>query len=409
MPQPQTPSTPKRILELNGLRCIAMLIVIVFHCFMVTLTVQQGSALSHFKFVAGRLTWNGVDLFFVLSGFLMGGILLDSRHNSYYFLRFYARRFFRIFPAYALIIFCSFLLIGAFHEQATDKYSWLVSQSLPLNAYVLFVQNFWMSARNTLGPAPLAMTWSLAVQEQFYLTLPFLIRFLSRRQLVIVLIAGVALAPVLRLLIYNFWPNHIAACYVLMPCRADSLLLGVCAALAVRDERCQIFLAAHRRLLGLLIFVLAGGMGIILRYSQHIWSYRMLSIGWTWIALFFFCVLLYALTNQDSLLSKSLRSQLLARISILSYGAFLFHLLALGVVFSIFRSSPPVIANLGDLALTILGVILAFSISHLTWNYLEKPFIQLGYRLTNYLDAPSAQLSPSGSRPTTLPSTPARV
>jgi hypothetical protein len=92
-----------RIPELDGLRGIAIGMVIVWHYFSTVVQASLGSSLSYLV-AATRLTWSGVDLFFVLSGFLIGGILLDAREATNYFRVFYRRRFFRIVPIYAAVL-----------------------------------------------------------------------------------------------------------------------------------------------------------------------------------------------------------------------------------------------------------------------------------------------------------------
>src|SRR6266478_10141513 len=90
-----------RIPELDGIRGIAIGMVLIAHCFEVV--SRPGSGLAY-ALVPLRLDWTGVDLFFVLSGFLIGGILLDARESSNYFRVFYTRRFFRIVPIYAVLL-----------------------------------------------------------------------------------------------------------------------------------------------------------------------------------------------------------------------------------------------------------------------------------------------------------------
>src|SRR5258708_1205348 len=90
-----------RIPELDGIRGIAIGMVLIAHCF--AIVSRPGSALAY-ALVPLRLDWTGVDLFFVLSGFLIGGILLDARGSSNYFRVFYTRRFFRIVPIYAVLL-----------------------------------------------------------------------------------------------------------------------------------------------------------------------------------------------------------------------------------------------------------------------------------------------------------------
>jgi len=176
-----------RIPELDGLRGIAIGMVLLFH-FGMPAVYRPGTALSY-ALVPGRLAWSGVDLFFVLSGFLIGGILLDAKKSTNYFKVFYVRRFFRIVPAYAVALAIFILLELAVSNGGLHRLAFLTEGKTGIRTgvgnwipYIFFLQNLWMAASSSLGA--LDVTWSLAVEEQFYLTLPLMIRFLSPRQLV---------------------------------------------------------------------------------------------------------------------------------------------------------------------------------------------------------------------------------
>src|ERR1700731_3519067 len=101
-----------RIPELDGIRGIAIAMVVVYHFFLLPIQAPPAALLSYVK-AAGRLAWSGVDLFFVLSGFLIGGILLDARDSLNYFQVFYTRRFFRIVPIYAVCLVGALALTSA--------------------------------------------------------------------------------------------------------------------------------------------------------------------------------------------------------------------------------------------------------------------------------------------------------
>jgi len=217
------PAPRGRIPALDGLRGIAILLVLLWHAGFND--PFPGFWSSVFAF--GRLTWSGVDLFFVLSGFLIGGILLDARDSTRYFRTFYVRRAFRILPLYGVIT-------GLYIFRRLLSPSVIV---IPLISYPTFTQNFWMAYFATWGGAGMAATWSLAVEEQFYLTIPLLVRKLTNARLVWVLAFVVVGAPILRTLtLINFEHGRFAD-YVLMPCRADALCLGVLAAVLVRHQQ----------------------------------------------------------------------------------------------------------------------------------------------------------------------------
>src|SRR5262249_46945089 len=124
----------------------------------------------------------------------------------------------------------------------------------------LFLQNFWIGIKGTWNPLALTILWSLAVEEQFYLTLPWLIRFLNRETLVRVALEGIALAVCARILIVKAFSSSTFLWYVLMPCRADALLLGFLVALLWRDARWKEWLSGQRTALRVVLVVLALGV-----------------------------------------------------------------------------------------------------------------------------------------------------
>src|SRR5260370_8388880 len=240
-----------RIPELDGMRGIGIGMGVMGECF--AMVSRPGSALAY-ALVPLRLDWTGVDLFFVLSGFLIGGILLDARGSSNYFRVFYTRRFFRIVPIYAAFLLCVALAMYLSRVGMIGRYEEIFGGRLPWAYFVTFLQNIGMCLYNMWGTFPLAVTWSLAVEEQFYLTLPLVIRFLDRRALLRFILFAIVAAPLLRLFFFHRDPAHLFAWYTLMPCRADALLLGVLGAIAARDPRWRGWLLGNRSYLSLPLF-----------------------------------------------------------------------------------------------------------------------------------------------------------
>jgi peptidoglycan/LPS O-acetylase OafA/YrhL len=162
-----------RVPELDGIRGCAILLVIVWHYIACEIHATPPGIVRSYLVSALSLTVSGVDLFFVLSGFLIAGILLDNRSASNYFRVFYVRRVCRIFPLYFLVLgmFVAFVALGA---TQSSRLSWIFHDPLPLWSYATFTQNVFMGLRGDFGPFWLGMTWSLAVEEQFYCFIPFL-------------------------------------------------------------------------------------------------------------------------------------------------------------------------------------------------------------------------------------------
>jgi peptidoglycan/LPS O-acetylase OafA/YrhL len=362
-----------RIPELDGLRGMAIGMILIKH-FFVVVTVP-GSPFAY-AFVPTRLAWTGVDLFFVLSGFLIGGILLDARASSNYFRVFYTRRFLRIIPIYAVLLLCVFSLTLLWQARHLRGFDEIFGGNLPWAPFVLFLQNFEMTLRNAWGIFPLGVTWSLAVEEQFYLTLPVLIRFLPRRALLGVIFAGIILAPVLRTFFHSVSPNNYFAWYTLMPCRADALLLGVLGAVALREPRWRNLLASRPRFMsGTLLFLLLGVVFLTLRAPDAA-DTLMATAGFTWMALFYLVILLYAVLFPGGWIGRCLRLGWLRGLGIIAYGTYLVHELFLGLFFG----RLPSVRSWRDFGVSMLALAFTLGFCRLSWLYFEKPLVKLGHR-----------------------------
>jgi peptidoglycan/LPS O-acetylase OafA/YrhL len=383
-----------RIPELDGMRGVAIGTVLVFHYFQVPHVTQHGSVASVVLFPF-RLGWSGVDLFFVLSGFLIGGILLDARDATNYFRVFYTRRFFRIVPIYAVILLL-FPVLSAFANHASSKpFEWLYDSPMPWYSYWTFTQNFWMAHSGVFGANALGVSWSLAVEEQFYLTLPLLVRVLSRRALVAVVAFGALFAPLLRTAIFNHNPNHAIAAYVLMPCRADALLLGVLAAILLRDPVWKERIARARRFFYLEFALLLAGLLYFAWKSSYLGSRLAVTTGYSWLALFYASVLLYALTQPSSLLARALRISWLRWLGSIAYGAYLIHDVALGLAYAYGWNSSPIINSMPTLLTALAALAFTIGVAWLSWRYFEGPLVRHGHR-ARYKFSPRA---PEGVTP----------
>jgi peptidoglycan/LPS O-acetylase OafA/YrhL len=370
-----------RIPELDGLRGIAIGMVWFGHYFLMHGGTPPGTFFAY-VLVTFRLHWSGVDLFFVLSGFLIGGILLDARESTNYFRVFYIRRFFRILPLYILCLVGTLLLYGLVRAGLGARVAWMLKDPISWYSYPLFLQNFWMAIRTNLGVYPLGMTWSLAVEEQFYLTLPLLIRFLSRRALVTVLSAGIVLAPLLRMALYFVWPDHFLSWFMLMPCRADALLLGVLGAIALRDDRCRAWLASKQSFFHFLLFpVLLLGLAFFILKGYNQFMFPMLSYGFSWISVFYLSVLLYALLWPATWMAACLRWRWLGWLGIIAYGAYMFHDNVIAFVMSLFWSWSrfPIATIPAHWVAVFASIPITLLLCRLSWIYFEKPMIRIGH------------------------------
>src|SRR5580704_13450860 len=199
VPQSEVHKRRSRIPELDGLRGIAILSVVGFHY--ISGQGLTGGPVTAFLQKAVGLGWSGVDLFFVLSGFLIGGILVDAHDSPNYFRAFYARRFFRIIPIYFawVLLYVILTTLARRIVQIHSNSGRPEMAGIPVYIHFLFLQNVWPITYFGLGGAWLSQTWSLAVEEQFYLISPWLIRSLSKGSLYLTLFAVIISTPFLRL------------------------------------------------------------------------------------------------------------------------------------------------------------------------------------------------------------------
>ena len=227
-----TINSSERIESLDGLRGIAILLV--FFCHYVP--QDRHDLLS----AAARLGWVGVDLFFVLSGFLITGILVDTRESVDRFKSFYARRILRLFPVY----FAAVAIVIAGTHFLRGFRSWM---NVPLFFYGSNIVALFPNADLTFPPYfNCGHFWSLALEEQFYTIWPFLVFFVPRRQTLIrVCLLGILATLAIRLAAACFGISLWVACLQL-PARMDGLLMGALLALLVRDPNPQVWLNQNR-------------------------------------------------------------------------------------------------------------------------------------------------------------------
>lgn len=364
-----------RVLELDGLRGVAILLVLIWHYVSIDPHVSL-------KLWALRPLWSGVDLFFVLSGFLIGGILIDARQSPRLLGTFYGRRFARIIPLYALLLGAYALLIAITRAGYADDASPLVANRLPPYPYLFFLQNFWMAWYDSLGAAFISLTWSLAVEEQFYLTLPLVIRAVSNRALIWICVASIAVAIAMRTMLFLSFPDLFWPVYVLTPCRMDALMLGVLAAIVVRDEHARTIVRRRPDVLWVLAFGLAALIGYMSRRGWMIGSPQMSIWGYTVLASFYAVALLLAVTQRGSPFSRALRFGPLRRLGGIAYGVYLIHMPALILVNAYLLKALPRQYDLPFGTAALIALLVTVVVASLSWRFFERPFVRAAHRLS---------------------------
>jgi len=369
--------------ELDGLRGLAILLVIYEHYVNGQLKPAAGSLLNY-MLLPGRLAGTGVDLFFLLSGYLIGGILIDNRESPSYFKTFYVRRVCRIFPLYLICLGSAYVIGGRL---------WEVEHPSLLN-YLTFTQNFWIATAGSFGGAALAVTWSLAIEEQFYLTIPALIHLITPRRLLPLLVGCILLAPVSRLVLYLSIGNSISifavskgifVSHFLPFTRMDTLLIGVVTAWLHRRD-----FVAPKRLLYLALYVTGAGMLYIAwKDGGRALSPWLQLFCYDWFALFYLSLLLLA--SQGGL--RWLQARALTFTGIISYGLYLLHY----PVYVMFGGDGSQ-GSLPQVVLTLSATIVVFTIATFSWHFFEGPLVRLGHRFryeTGLSDNPDFVVAPA--------------
>jgi peptidoglycan/LPS O-acetylase OafA/YrhL len=354
--------------ELDGLRGLAILLVIFQH-YVVGPFKPAAGTVAYYFLIPGRLAWTGVDLFFVLSGFLVGRLLMQNRESITYFKTFFIRRACRILPLYLAVVAAAALFDPGF----------VSNDHLPLYAYLTFTQNFWMAAAASLGVMSLAVTWSLAIEEQFYVTLPFLVRFVSPARLWRIIVACIVLAPLFRLLTDVTVSNGYFASHVLFFNRMDTLMLGVLAAW-LHQKRARL----PRSWLYTALFVL---MAILLLFAWKGQSANLLVRVFLYDAVAMFYCSMLLLAMQGGL--RFLRSRALAYTGTISYALYLLHRPLQEIV----HGGDRAITGWRDVAVTAAALVIVFVLASLSWELFERKFVNFGHRF-RYEHPPSKSLQP---------------
>ena len=364
-----------RIAELDGLRGLAISLVVTLHYFV--FVAQPQSPLMKGLVQLFKLSWSGVDLFFVLSGFLIGGILLDAKNSPSYFRTFYCRRFFRIIPLYAfwLALFAIGVYItgDATGPATPENLSFNFNTShVPLWSYALFLQTFFMSIHNSFGSEWMGITWSLGVEEQFYLLLPLVIRALNRTLVTKLACAMILIAPVLRIGLQAYSNTGVAA-YTLLPCRMDAFGCGLLVALGMRNEKVWAAIKNHRKYLQMAFVVLSLGLVKWTLFD----SWTMTQIGFTWMAGFYACLLLLVLSAPGQTLSLMFQNRFLVWMGTIAYPIYLFHSGILYLLHYLFPATPTASVVAVSLALVLL-------LASASWRFVEGPLIRYAHARFHY-------------------------
>lgn len=374
-------SPREHVPELDGVRGIACLLVVALHCFMGLLTPDLHFGPPHFFSGVMSLLVAGVDLFFVLSGFLIGGILLDSRSASNLFRVFWARRSARILPVYVLLLAT---YIAALHFNSLFDvpwiHLWLLHEPLmPLWSYATFTQNYPMAAVGDTGAFWVAITWSLAVEEQFYLVFPILVYFLPKRWLVVLALASLIFAPLLRDYLWQRTGAFYSG-YFPTPARIDALMFGFLSACVVRNATVMSYLTSYRIILDIAAI---GGLALLIEGSHAV---ALSKLSFSLFAGIFAYAIIRIFLVSGGWLRAVLRNPALVKIGFISYALYMYHQAVNGLMHGFLFHQAPRISNAREFTAACLALLVAVGLAALSTRYYEQPFRALGARLRYRFD-----------------------
>lgn len=353
---------------LDGLRGIAILAVFCYH-------FGGGRTSSNWLIRAwssfAETGWIGVDLFFVLSGFLITGILYDTAHRPNRIKNFYARRSLRIFPLYYGILLFFLVLTPVLHLHWTPGhllYFFYLSNMMPILTPSLDSPGHWMMVGHL---------WSLAVEEQFYLVWPFIVWHVrDRRTLLMVSLAIVAATLMLRLVLVARGVSF-NLIFPILPTRIDTLVCGGVAALLVRGP-------APERLPIQSVLLVSGPAVLALLLCMHFTTRGdeiLGSFGYTIVAICFACLVFCAQQNRG-LLAHLGRAKFLQFFGRYSYGLYMYHGLLFIFFVELVRPVQRVVHSdlLGGAIVVVASLGITLGTAVLSYHYFEAPLLKLKKR-----------------------------
>jgi len=367
----QTLITGQYYPKLDCLRGYAVLGVIWFHCIVFCPDIFNNGSNTYLSgyYAIAMLGQTGVDLFFVLSGFLITGILIDTAESNNRYKSFLIRRSLRIFPLYFLYLFvfavCLFYFLGA---NADFQSLW---------QYVFYFQN-WQIENRSDEFKYLIHFWSLAVEEQFYLVWPFVFWFMYARhpnKIAMMLMLLTAMSWLLRFYFVTEELYKPAVTWTFF--RMDGLTLGALASVLLKNHKEYVLKhistlkkCAAGCTLSLIVIVL-------IPETLEAVSHRVFGVGMAISTILYFClVLIVVLSHTSSFYIGLIWSSVIQYIGKLSYGIYVFNLPVCIIVFNVMRGQNYNI-HLQHFTALFISIIVSFTIAHISYQFYEKKFLML--------------------------------
>lgn len=347
---------------LDGLRGIAILLVVFYHNFGFT---------KYFFF-----GWLGVDLFFVLSGFLITGILLKTVNAKGYFKKFYAKRILRIFPLYYLSLILFLIILPGIKDFPLD-FSFYIENQWWFWAYL---QNWFLIFHNA-GNATTAIQhyWSLAVEEQFYLLWPFVIFFIRKPKILLSIALLMLLAVIgTRLYLWTMQVKDFNYYGLYTFSRIDGICIG--SSLAILQYMKSTFIKKYFTAVVLLL----AGMNFLFYFTNRLNQYSLpylAIVGYTTFAVLFALLVNEATEGKTKIINYFLEISLLKFFGKISYGLYVFHwpvyLILYGYTEQWVQDSFNITGSNLHILVSALLTLTGILISVISFYFFEKHFLKM--------------------------------
>lgn len=371
------PEIEGHVPALDGVRGLAILVVMLGHF---TLGFNPQYPLEHGILTLIQTGWWGVDLFFVLSGFLITGILLDAKGSGHYFRNFYIRRVLRIFPLYYGFLFLFFIVAprispptpGGPFDGWTESQGW----------FWTYMSNYQLLFPHWARPYPLTHFWTLAVEEQFYLFWPAIVLVTSRKGLVRVCLACLAGSFLFRMWLH--WAGLDSGIgYRVTPARFDTLAVGAMLAVLVRDAQWWPRVRSYARFVIPISILGLIALSIPTR-SMAQSSIEMQSAGYPLLAFLSAGLIVIAIdpVRRRTKASRFFQARPMRVLGKYSYALYVIHLplaYVLGLLGLSVQTFPRIAGSEipGAIAFTIISMSITMLLALLSWNLYEKHFLKL--------------------------------
>jgi peptidoglycan/LPS O-acetylase OafA/YrhL len=344
---------------LDGIRGFAILLVVFYHNF---------GFINYFFF-----GWLGVDLFFVLSGFLITDILLKTFGNKNYLRNFYTRRVLRIFPLYYLSLIIFLLILPRVPDIAIDL-SYYTQHQWWLWTYL---QNWLYILKPTDSTNALHHFWSLAVEEQFYLLWPLAILILKKPKYLLLLMGVLLLlVMVFRFFIWTFRIEDLAYFNLYTFSRIDGICIGCMLSLVQR-----INVGFLKKYTPAIVFAMAAMNFIFYFFNRrfHFTFPYLAIVGYTTFAMLFALLINEAVTQQTRIINFVFNNGILKFFGKISYGLYIYHwpVYLLLSPYLIKWTQINISPFSSQLLASVIGTLAAIIISFISFRYFESYFLKL--------------------------------